>query len=68
MDRPKFTKICRAAMTGDDKYLKNTASNRSARLISCLGDKAEVEICGRHETWARSDCQEFSRQSDDYRI
>lgn len=68
MNRPKFTKICRAAMAGEARFLKNTENNHSAKLISCLGDKAEVEISGQHETWSRSDCQEFSRGSDDYRI
>jgi len=55
-------------MAGEARFLKNTENNHSAKLISCLGDKAEVEISGQHETWSRSDCQEFSRGSDDYRI
>lgn len=68
MNRPKFSRICRAAMAGEERYLKNTENNHAGRVLACLGDKVEVETSGHHETWSRDDCQEYSRRSDDYRI
>jgi hypothetical protein len=68
MNRPKFTKICRSAMAGDERYLENTESSLAGKLLSCSGDKAEVDILGKHETWSRSDCEEFDRSNFDYQI
>jgi len=68
MNRPKFSRICRAAMAGKDRYLENTETGAAGRLMSCLGEKAEVKLAGRQETWSRSDCEEFTRPAADYRI
>jgi len=61
MNKPKFSRICRAAMAGEDRYLEKTETGDAGRIISCLGEKAEVELAGRQETWSRSDCEEFTR-------
>lgn len=68
MNRPKFSRICRAAMAGEDKYLKNTDNNHAGRVLACFGDKVEVVSSGRRESWSREDCQEYRREGDDYRI
>lgn len=68
MNRPKFSRICRAAMAGKDRYLENTESGHAGRLLSCSGDKAEVEFAGQQETWSRGNCEEFNQPADDYRI
>jgi hypothetical protein len=68
MNKPKFSKVCRAAMAGEERLLENTGTGHAGRLLSCLGEKAEVELAGQHETWTRSDCEEFTQSAADYRI
>jgi len=55
-------------MAGKDRYVENTESGHAGRLLSCSGDKAEVEFAGQHETWSRSTCEEFVQPAEDYRI
>jgi len=68
MDKPKLSKICRAAIAGEEMFLENTESGHAGRLLSCLGGKAEVDLGGQHETWSRSDREEFTQPAKDYRI
>jgi hypothetical protein len=68
MNRPKFTQICRSAMAGEDRYLENSETSLAGKLLSCSGDKAEVNILGKHEIWSRSDCEEFGQSRFDYQI
>jgi hypothetical protein len=68
MDKPKFSKICREAVAGESRYLENTQTHHAGKLLSCMGEKAEVEIFGKHETWKREDCQAYQTPEFDYRI
>jgi len=68
MDKPKFSKICRAAIAGEERFSENTETGHAGRLLSCLGEKAEVDLARQYETWSRSDSEEFTQPAKDYRI
>jgi len=68
MNKPKFSRICRAAMAGEERFLEHTATGHAGRLLSCLGEKAEVDLAGQHATWSRSDCEESTQPAADHQL
>ena len=60
MDTREYQAFCRAIDAGETKYVENTGSHEKGRVIFCSGNRLEVEVEDRRETWGIEFCQETS--------
>ncbi len=58
MERKRFEGICEIASHGTIKWVDNTKTGKSGRVISCSSDKLQVESGGHRERWDAELCKE----------
>jgi len=58
MNQREFSRICRALQMGEDKFLEHLETHYTGRVIACSGERFEVDVAGRRESWAREACEE----------
>ncbi len=58
MERNRFEGICEVASRGKIKWVDNTKTSQSGRVVSCTSESLEVEFQGHHETWDPGVCKE----------
>lgn len=56
-----FKKVCTSVQNGETRFVENSQNGHAGKIVSCSGEQLEVDIFGRHETWARKDCEEFEK-------
>jgi hypothetical protein len=60
MKRTDFEGMCELAQEGRLTWVENKGSHEKGRVVSCSGEKIEVETSGHRETWNLRDCQELT--------
>ncbi len=60
MKRTDYDGMCELASEGRLTWLENTLSHEKGRVISCEGDRIEVDVAGRQEEWSLRDCKELT--------
>ncbi len=60
MERKEFEQFCQAIEAGETRYVENTGSHEKGRVKFCSGNRLEVEVGDRRETWGSEFCQEVS--------
>ncbi|MBE0596055.1 MAG: hypothetical protein IH614_02155 [Desulfuromonadales bacterium] len=58
MDPNEYQDFCQAVEAGETKYVENTGSHDQGRVLFCSGNRLEVEIGDRRETWGVEYCKE----------
>jgi hypothetical protein len=61
-----FKTLCKFVQKGETRFVENTQTHHAGKALSCRDDRIEVEIYGKHETWAHTDCEEFGKPDFDY--
>jgi hypothetical protein len=57
MEPEEFDQLCHALEAGDEKYVENIGSQEKGKVLFCSGNRLEVEVNGKRETWAMDSCQ-----------
>lgn len=60
MEKKKFEKICDLVRHGEDKQIEHQITHSHGKVIDCHGTEFDVEIDGKHQKWARQNCEESS--------
>ncbi|BCR06104.1 hypothetical protein DESUT3_31730 [Desulfuromonas versatilis] len=58
MERNRYEGICEVASHGEIKWVDNTKTGKSGRVVSCSGEKLQVETEGHRERWDSDQCRE----------
>jgi hypothetical protein len=58
MEKQDFEQFCKLIESGETKYVENIGSHELGRVIFCSGNRLEVEVGDRRETWGSEFCQE----------
>jgi hypothetical protein len=58
MEEKEFQNFCQALESGEEKYVENLGSHETAKVIFCSGNRLEVEVGGKRETWSSEYCKE----------
>lgn len=61
MDRKTYDRICWAADEGREKFIQNTITKESGRVIECTGNSFDVESRGERKYWPMEDCEPEER-------
>lgn len=57
MEEREFQQFCEMLQAGESKYVENVGSHEKGRVLFCSGNRLEVEVGDRRETWGREYCQ-----------
>ena len=63
MDSKEFDNLCMALDSGEEKFVENLGSHEVGKVLFCSGNRLEVEIGQRRETWASEFCKEAGGRS-----
>lgn len=58
MQEKDFERFCRDVESGETKYVENTGSHEIGRVLFCSGNRLEVAVGDKMETWGMEYCQE----------
>lgn len=58
MEPREYQDFCRAVEAGEVKMVENVGSHDRGRVLFCSGNRLEVEVGDRRETWGVEYCQE----------
>jgi hypothetical protein len=58
MESKEFEKFCREMEQGAEKYVENLGSHEKGKVLFCSGNRLEVDVNGKRETWASDSCKE----------
>lgn len=57
MKANEFDQLCQAIESGEEKFVENVGSHEKGKVLFCSGNRLEVEVNGKRETWALDSCQ-----------
>jgi hypothetical protein len=60
MEADELARICQAVESGETKIDENTGSHEKGRVMFCSGDRIEVELTDKRETWGREFCRDVT--------
>lgn len=60
MEEREFEQLCQAIEAGDEKFVENIGSHEKAKVLFCSGNRLEVEVDGKRETWAVDSCRKVN--------
>jgi hypothetical protein len=57
MEPEEFEQLCQSLEAGEEKFVENLGSHEKGKVMFCSGNRLEVEVNGKRETWAMDSCE-----------
>ena len=58
MKRAEFSAICRGVTDGEERYVEDITFHKTGKVLSCQGNRFQVEVKGSRQTWPSEACRE----------
>jgi hypothetical protein len=58
MERPEFFALCRGVNGGEARFVEDVSTHRTAKVLSCDGNRLMVEVEDHQESWPSEQCHE----------
>lgn len=58
MQGQEYEQFCKAVESGQTKFVENVGSHEKGKVLFCSGNRLEVEVGDKRETWGVEYCQE----------
>jgi hypothetical protein len=58
MTRAEFNALCRGVTEGEERYVEDMTMHKTGKVLSCEGNRFQVELEGDRQTWPSETCRE----------